>query len=1489
MKRALTYIGAAIGAALLVLALAIVGLFGAAQTEAGKRWLAGEISRLASDPSTRITVSGIAGTVPFDLRVAEIEFADPDGAFAVVHDAALDIAPAGLLAGRVTIRRLSARSIEVSRQPKPQDGGGSSTGIDELLSPPLGIRLDRLEIGQLSLGAPILGVPSSFVIGGAGSLGHGHAALDLEIARQDAPGRLDLHLAYGGMPAVLRLSGTLREPGGEVLSSLFHHPDKLPLQVDIAGDGPLDDWHGHVAATAGPARIEASLGIAGADDRHLSLSGSADLLPLLPPELKPIIGGHATLDAKTILGATGDVTVERFELTTDAATITASGRYGARDDALAGTITLHADRLAPFSALARQPIDGAGSLVVHLGGTTAKPTGGAELTLTRPRFGDDALDKATLSLSLAPAGDPRDVRTPFTLSGDGTVDGVLIDGKKLPGGLGEAAHWHLAARFDRGTGRLDIDKLAVDDAGATLQVTGGGDLGDPAAASFAGEARLSVPDIAPFAPPMKRGALQLTAELKASADGRATAVLAGTLDRTDFGVPEVNGALGSRTIVRGTLDRAADGVITAKEVELIGDNAHLSADARRAVDGRISGDYRLDAPRLQAIEPDIAGQIQASGHLEGPPDRLSTTLSLDGAVRSGSHHVDRLAARLTVDDLAKPHGVLSADLQADGIAGTVSAEAQLTGDVLRIATASIRAAGARLDGTATIDLASTRIDGTVDARVPDLKPFSEAAGTALGGALRLQAKLTSAKGQAATATVTANGLDAGSVTIGRFHLQISLADLLGRPTGRTEMQIADLAAGAVKLTAARLSSVSTTPGRFAVTGDLAGTAGAPMALTLAATAGLDRGALDITLAKLTGKAAGTPVSLGSPLHIVWRGGDDVAFSGLSLALGDGRLTGNGALAAARPTAHLLAKALPVATIARFAGRSDVDGALGFEATLGGTRAQPAIHLVVDAEQLHFALASRPDLPALGVVASVDLQGGELRLKGRLAGPKNAAIGFAGSVPAAFSLAPVTARLPPDGALALHVEGEGDLGNLVDLPPLGEDRLSGRFAVDITVGGTVASPAASGKLTVDQAHYDSLATGTDLSGISFTVTGDRQRLTLGNFTASDGASGTVTVGGAVDLAASPGPALDLSAELKNFRALRRDDVTATVSGKIHVGGTATAPAATVDLTIDQADINIPDKLPSAVQPVQVTIIDSRTGQTLSKPPGAAAAGGGFAAKLDVAVKMPGRVFVRGRGLDSEWRGNITVKGSSAAPDITGSLDVVRGTFAFAGQTLTVTRGTITFPGGARIDPVLDVQASAQSTDIIAIIKVTGTAQAPKIALSSEPALPQDEILSRLLFGTGMSQITPAQGIEIAQAAASLAGGSDLSVLDKLRKGFGLDRLSLGSTQSSAGAPGLGVPAIGSQPGVAAPATGLGTTALAPGQMGGSTTGSGLGGTGVSAGKYVADGVYVGVTQGIGSGGSSVNVQVDVSRHVSVDTQAGTQAAGSGVGVDWTLDY
>jgi translocation and assembly module TamB len=248
--------------------------------------------------------------------------------------------------------------------------------------------------------------------------------------------------------------------------------------------------------------------------------------------------------------------------------------------------------------------------------------------------------------------------------------------------------------------------------------------------------------------------------------------------------------------------------------------------------------------------------------------------------------------------------------------------------------------------------------------------------------------------------------------------------------------------------------------------------------------------------------------------------------------------------------------------------------------------------------------------------------------------------------------------------------------------------------------------------------------------------------------------------------------------------------------------------------------------------------------------------------------------------------LHVTGTTAEPRISGKLESVRGTYDFLGKTAKFTSGTITFLGGKRIDPDINIEAQAASTDVVAVIRITGTATKPSIKLTSQPDLPQDEILARVLFGTTVSKINAAQGFEIAQAAAALATGGDPGVLDRVRQGLGLDRLSLTSATATSQLNNMAMPTTPAGVPSAFPAAGVGSS-LTP--VGAAASSSAAGSAAVSAGKYVANGVYVGVTQGIDAGSSAVNVQIDVTPHISLDTTAGGQTAGTGVGVNWKLDY
>jgi translocation and assembly module TamB len=302
----------------------------------------------------------------------------------------------------------------------------------------------------------------------------------------------------------------------------------------------------------------------------------------------------------------------------------------------------------------------------------------------------------------------------------------------------------------------------------------------------------------------------------------------------------------------------------------------------------------------------------------------------------------------------------------------------------------------------------------------------------------------------------------------------------------------------------------------------------------------------------------------------------------------------------------------------------------------------------------------------------------------------------------------------------------------------------------------------------------------------------------------------------------------------------------------------APKITAPLVIDRGEIHLPSSLPPNVVVLKVTEINGRNGVATALPP--AAASPPLDAALDITLGLSGTVLVQGHGLDSQWRGRLAITGTAETPKIAGTLIASRGSYTLLGKDFRLTRGRIAFDGSAHIDPALDIVAEANAADITAQVVISGFASAPKVALTSTPPLPQDEILSRVLFGSGLHQITPGQGLELAQAAAALAGGGP-GLLDRLRGGLGLDWLRFGQGPAGAASSIL-------NPSVVTPTT-QSATAL-------------------SAGKYIAPGVSVGVTQGVSPPTSKVTVEVDLGHHVTVDTETG-QNIGTGVGLNYNFDY
>jgi translocation and assembly module TamB len=354
---------------------------------------------------------------------------------------------------------------------------------------------------------------------------------------------------------------------------------------------------------------------------------------------------------------------------------------------------------------------------------------------------------------------------------------------------------------------------------------------------------------------------------------------------------------------------------------------------------------------------------------------------------------------------------------------------------------------------------------------------------------------------------------------------------------------------------------------------------------------------------------------------------------------------------------------------------------------------------------------------------------------------------------------------------LRYSGPGDtLWRLIGVETID---LSGPLAVSADIGGTPADPQIRGSLSSDGGRLESATTGTVITGIKATGTFDGSRL---NLTAMTGTAGTGTISGegSFTFGAGKGMGMDLRLQAQNAVLLNRDDIGATITGPLTMKSTGKGGTIAGDIRIVKGRFKLGSAAAAQVPHLAV--------KEINRPDdGEQDIGAPLAPwTLDVKARASSQLMVTGLGLDSEWRADLTLKGAINDPAIGGKVDLVRGGYQFAGRRFDLDRGTIRFTGEAPPDPVLDITALANLQGINATIHVTGTGLHPDISFTSIPALPEDEVLSRLLFGTSITNLSAPEALQLASAVASLRGGSggfNLDPINAVRKAVRLDRLRI----------------------------------------------------------------------------------------------------------------
>jgi translocation and assembly module TamB len=244
----------AIGGLAGVVVLVFVAVFGLAQSEAGRAWIAATLTRAVSTPGElEITLDRLEGSLPRSLSLHGLSLADGDGVWLTIETAALDWRPAALFDRTLHVTEISVTGLNIARAPtspaQPDDASSEDFAIPSL---PVAVVLERLSVADLVLGAPVLGVPVSYRITGHGaSEGTESLNLALTVERSDGvAGRVAVEAAFDLSQEHLRANLELTEPAGGLVAQLADQPDLPALALSFSGDGSLAQWRGHLSATA---------------------------------------------------------------------------------------------------------------------------------------------------------------------------------------------------------------------------------------------------------------------------------------------------------------------------------------------------------------------------------------------------------------------------------------------------------------------------------------------------------------------------------------------------------------------------------------------------------------------------------------------------------------------------------------------------------------------------------------------------------------------------------------------------------------------------------------------------------------------------------------------------------------------------------------------------------------------------------------------------------------------------------------------------------------------------------------------------------------------------------------------------------------------------------------------------------------------------------------------------------------------------------------
>jgi translocation and assembly module TamB len=1463
MLRILKNIGLAVCLFLFMAFYAVWATFEILQTPSGKQKLVQLVENAAESGGQPLKIGSLDGDFPSSIILTNLFVSDTEGTWLQIDRIEFRWNPWDLLKGKVKIREISLQTVDLFRKPINKESIAVESPNEksgELPVLPISVEVDHFGTQKIRLGEKVLGESISFAFDSQLAylgLSQGLSVM-LDAQRIDqTPGSLTLTASFIPPSKNLTINLDAKEPKGGILVRALNIPDLPEMSAKITGEGKLEDWKSRFDFRAGDhikADGTAQIMTVGSDKYSLDILMKTNLSPLVDPGFRDILQDTVTLATNLVFDSPEKLSINNFDISNQAFQVGLKGNVHIQDQKfdLRYSLIPKNDRLYQ-------------SLTPGLRWSSLKVSGTAKGLMNQPDIGlkMEAVSLAQKEITVPltevnfhvspdrPFGQPGAV---LGITGNGFLSQPKGLDREIEQLISDKLKWKLASTVNLDQQKIDLKKFETSIQNLTLSLKGKiNQWGQKANIN----AEISSPDISGFSGIAKTkiaGNLNVGLEIEAQEFGQIVrAKILSKVQNLETEFPEVKMIAGDQITLTGVVRRNKEGMTQVEALKFDGSAVSGIINASLTNDQALDSDWYILFPRLaefsEIAKKDLSGQLAISGKANGVVNSptVSTEIESKNLIVDGLP-VEEAQLNLTVANLLKhPSGTLATKVSLKEIDASTSTEFVMQPDnLLELKNIKVQGLGSEIVGDIQVNLKPVSLTGVLNGKIHDYAPINNMLGQELSANTRFGVNFNNDSGQAVifSAQVENLKLDGDApLAVKTINLTGEVENALEDPQIKSQLKISEAIHPKAKLKNMVLK-----------------TQGSPQDMEYDLKAALDggpSGKLDTTgklsvegdskklaMKTLTGSMGDIPFNMTEP-SLLTISGSDIELDKINLKIKDGLVSSKFKMNSTGIFADLSLDHFPLDLVNLIQPGLGVDGVLKGKASLSGKMDDPQGNLDFSVSDLVFAEVSKKGLSP----ASINLKG---KWKDSLASvnllltqPSVVDFKINGEVPLVMVQDPQGVKIPANAPIKATAEGKVVLDILNNMLMASGNQIKGKMDLQVKVGGVLEKPEVEGTLNLQEGNFENLTLGTTLNDIAVKTTFDNNHLQLDTFSAKTPEGGSLSANGTIKKSVEDDFVADLKFSTDSAKLVSIDTVRAEISSDLHLSGPLKSALLKGEIKIDHADIYVPNALPPSVVVLDVEETENVPASGEIKIESDKKKEEDFVLGLDLNIKAPGEIFIRGRGVDAQLEGDLKVTGSSKKPSVDGSFKMRRGTLEILSRKVKFKQGVVGFDGVPDREPDLDFKAEIPTKNITIIVAVLGAVSNPQIKLTSNPEKPQDEILSNLLFDKSAGAMTPFEAVQLANSAAQLAGmgGQGPGFMDNIRGSLGLDTLKFSGGDS---------------------------------------------GPGVEAGSYVADGVYVGVKQGLGENSSAAIIEYEVTPNVTVESDIGADSE-SRLGVKMEWDY